>query len=85
MITLGIGVMWEVKDAYYPWESVGLLGGEGFSKWDIAFDGIGIVFHRVKHSIAGEKIKIIIIKVPGIRLVIPKKREGVEKLHPVED
>ena len=85
LITLGIGVMWEVKDSFLPHEKVGLLGGEGFSKWDIVFDATGIVFHRVKHSIVGEKIKIVIIKVPVIRRVIPKKREGVEKLQPVED
>lgn len=75
LITLGAGIAWEVKDGYVPWEKYGVLGGEGFSRNDIYADLTGIIIHRIKESIVGEKIKVVIQKVPVIRRVVPKKEK----------
>ena len=50
LLALGIGITWEVKDGYVPWEKIGILGGEGFSKWDLLSDFTGIAIHRIKDS-----------------------------------
>ena len=57
LITLGIGTAYEIKDGYIPWEKVGILGGEGFSRWDITFDIVGILAHRFKDSIWEHRIR----------------------------
>jgi len=41
-ISLGIGALNEVKDAYVPWESQGMIGGDGWSWWDLSADIVGI-------------------------------------------
>ena len=42
-ITMGVGVLKEYYDAYVPWEKYGVLGGDGFSRHDIAYNSIGLV------------------------------------------
>lgn len=46
LVTLALGVLWEVKDAIMPYEKYGWWGGDGFSIKDIIFDvaGVAIVF-----------------------------------------
>ena len=39
-----LGVLWEVKDAYFPYEKYGKYGGEGFSWKDVGANVTGIVF-----------------------------------------
>jgi hypothetical protein len=41
-ISLGVGILNEVKDAYYPWETHGMAGGDGWSWWDLGADCVGI-------------------------------------------
>ena len=45
--TIGLGILWEVKDAYVPWEKYGWWGGDGFSWKDICYDILGIVCAQV--------------------------------------
>ena len=44
--TLYCGLAKEVFDAYVPYEEYGKLGGDGFSKYDLGYDllGIGIAY-----------------------------------------
>jgi len=32
-----LAVLWEVKDALWPWETYGPAGGDGFSTWDLIY------------------------------------------------
>jgi hypothetical protein len=41
VITIGIGTLKEVYDAYVPWEIYGVLGGDGFSKYDMVYNVMG--------------------------------------------
>lgn len=42
-IALGLGVAWELKDAFLPYEKYGWIGGEGFSFYDLGADALGVV------------------------------------------
>ena len=46
LISFGIGLAWEVKDALVPYEKAGLIGGEGFSVGDIQMNVLGILLNR---------------------------------------
>ena len=59
LVALSIGIIWEVKDGYVPWEKAGLFGGEGFSKWDIVADVTGILVHRLRDIFWEHKYKHI--------------------------
>lgn len=37
-----IGIIWEVKDAFLPWEKFGWYGGDGFSMKDLIADMSGV-------------------------------------------
>ena len=39
-----IGITKECYDALVPWERYGRLGGDGFSRYDIFYNGLGIIF-----------------------------------------
>ena len=41
VITIGIGTLKEVYDAYIPWEIYGIWGGDGFSKYDMVYNVMG--------------------------------------------
>ena len=45
-LSFGLGVTKEVIDALVPWEKYGSWGGDGFSKYDLAYDiaGIGVAY-----------------------------------------
>lgn len=43
LIVLFLGLLWEIKDAIFPYESFGFLGGDGFSYKDLTADIIGIL------------------------------------------
>jgi hypothetical protein len=47
LITFSLGVLFEVKDGYMPYEKYGWAGGEGFSKKDLLCNATGILTHRV--------------------------------------
>ena len=47
LLTMGLGVAWEVKDALIPYEKAGYLGGEGFGTGDLIADLTGVVTHRL--------------------------------------
>ena len=47
LTAIGLGVVWEVKDAYVPWEKYGKLGGDGFSWVDIRTNIAGVVATRL--------------------------------------
>lgn len=47
LLSFGIGMTWEIKDAYVWYEHNGLIGGEGFSKMDLISDASGIVINRM--------------------------------------
>ena len=44
IIAMLTGFLWEVKDAFVPWETYGFWGGDGFSWRDFAADILGIIF-----------------------------------------
>jgi len=57
LLTWLAGLVWEVKDAYIPYEKVGYFGGDGFSRRDLVADYVGtfsyvflnyVVFHHDK-------------------------------------
>ena len=41
-LSFGLGLTKEVIDALLPWEKYGRWGGDGFSKYDLAYDIAGI-------------------------------------------
>ena len=45
-LSFGLGVTKEVIDALVPWEKYGSWGGDGFSKYDLAYNvaGIGVAY-----------------------------------------
>ena len=43
IITIGLGTFKEVCDAYIPWEQYGIWGGDGFSKYDMIYNVMGII------------------------------------------
>ena len=45
MTTFTLGFLWEIKDAFYPYEVYGILGGDGFSYKDLAADYIGAMLY----------------------------------------
>lgn len=47
LFTFGLGVAWEVKDGFIPYEKAGYWGGEGFASGDLMADALGIVTHRL--------------------------------------
>jgi len=47
LITLGLGIGWEIKDGIIDYRYFGILGGEGFSWNDVKMDLSGILFHRI--------------------------------------
>lgn len=44
IITTILGLLWEIKDAIFPYERYGFLGGDGFSYKDLTANIIGILF-----------------------------------------
>ena len=50
-LAIGLGFLWECKDAVVPWEKYGWLGGEGFSFGDLTCDITGVVTNRAFHAI----------------------------------
>jgi hypothetical protein len=42
LYTFGLGLLKEVIDANLPYEKYGRLGGDGFSKYDLTYNTIGI-------------------------------------------
>ena len=42
--TVALGVFWEIKDGFLPYEKYGKWGGEGFSKKDVIRDLTGVCF-----------------------------------------
>jgi hypothetical protein len=42
LYTFGLGLLKEVIDANLPYEKYGRIGGDGFSKYDLAYNTIGI-------------------------------------------
>jgi hypothetical protein len=49
LLTLGLGVGWEIKDGLLPYEHYGWFGGEGFSKNDLLCNLGGLIFNRSFH------------------------------------
>jgi len=47
LLTFGLGISYEVKDGFVPYEKYGVLGGEGFSKNDVLCDLTGVVVNRL--------------------------------------
>ena len=43
IVTMGAGTLKECYDAYVPWEEYGIIGGDGFSRYDITYNSIGLV------------------------------------------
>jgi hypothetical protein len=43
LISIGAGFLWEVKDAYFPYEKYGPAGGDGFDFKDFFADCIGVL------------------------------------------
>lgn len=56
LITLGLGLSYEVKDGFVPYEKYGIIGGEGFSKNDLLCDLMGVVTNRL-FQIVIKKVK----------------------------
>jgi len=46
LAAFGMGLAWEIKDGFVPYETVPVFGAEGFSKMDIAVDLAGVVLNR---------------------------------------
>ena len=42
LYTFGLGLLKEVIDANLPYEKYGRIGGDGFSKYDLTYNTIGI-------------------------------------------
>tara|TARA_Y100001937_G_C7058618_1_gene302619 strand:- start:233 stop:643 length:411 start_codon:yes stop_codon:yes gene_type:complete len=42
LISLGLGLLKETSDAFVPWEKYGAWGGDGFSKYDLYYNIVGI-------------------------------------------
>ena len=42
LISLGLGLLKETSDALVPWEEYGIIGGDGFSKYDLYYNIAGI-------------------------------------------
>ncbi|MFH1320440.1 MAG: hypothetical protein ABII90_07295 [Bacteroidota bacterium] len=83
LATLGLGTVWEIKDALIPWELIGFIGGEGFSWGDFYCDTGGIVLHRLG-VLAFNRIKYrkwelnsIKKKISALSLVLSNDRKGV--------
>ncbi len=51
LAVLSLGLLWEVKDGFVPWEQAGALGGEGFSSNDFKMDLLGVVINRMLPSV----------------------------------
>ncbi|MCL4540553.1 MAG: hypothetical protein M1469_01310 [Bacteroidetes bacterium] len=47
ILAIGGALLWEIKDAFLPWEENGWWGGDGFSLVDVAADLAGIMFFLV--------------------------------------
>ena len=46
LISLSLGLIKETSDALVPWEIYGVIGGDGFSKYDLYYNiaGIGLAY-----------------------------------------
>ena len=55
LLTLGLGVLWEVKDGFLPCEQIGWFGGDGFSYRDLTADVAGIILNVVFNGVTNEK------------------------------
>jgi len=42
LISLSLGLIKETSDALVPWEQYGIIGGDGFSKYDLYYNIAGI-------------------------------------------
>ena len=42
LYSIGLGLLKETSDALVPWETYGIIGGDGFSKYDLYYDVLGI-------------------------------------------
>lgn len=47
LTVIALGAIWEVKDAYVPYEIVPYFGAEGFSMMDLKLDIAGVVLNRL--------------------------------------
>ena len=46
LFSLSLGLLKETSDALVPWEDYGIIGGDGFSKYDLYYNiaGIGLAY-----------------------------------------
>ena len=46
LYSIGLGLLKETSDALVPWEEYGIIGGDGFSKYDLYYNiaGIGLAY-----------------------------------------
>ena len=46
LYSIGLGLLKETSDALVPWETYGIIGGDGFSKYDLYYNisGIGLAY-----------------------------------------
>ena len=42
LYSIGLGLIKETSDALVPWEEYGAIGGDGFSKYDLYYNIVGI-------------------------------------------
>jgi hypothetical protein len=47
LLTFGLGVAWEIKDAWVPYELAGQWGAQGFGINDLKLDLAGIITNRI--------------------------------------
>jgi len=59
LTALSLGLIWEIKDGYVPWEKGGVLGGEGFSYNDLKMDFLGVVLNRVLPVVLEKSVSTI--------------------------
>ena len=43
LYSIGLGLLKETSDALVPWETYGIIGGDGFSKNDLTYNVSGII------------------------------------------
>jgi hypothetical protein len=42
LYSFSLGLLKETSDAFVPWEDYGIIGGDGFSKYDLYYNIVGI-------------------------------------------
>jgi len=56
MVTIILGMLWEIKDGFVPYERYGWIGGDGCSVNDLTYDIIGAVIMVLIIGIIGSLI-----------------------------